>query len=72
VAERPRPRARSPIMVQSSDPFPEEPTVDDLPPDQARERELSRRSHNPTLSPWLVLGLILLAGAGVYVVSALI
>ena len=59
-------------MVQSPDPFPEEPTADDLPPDQARERELARRSNNPTLSPWLVLGLILLAGVGVYVVSAVI
>jgi hypothetical protein len=54
-------------MVQSSDPSP----PDDLPPDQARERDIARRSHNPTLSPWLVLGLILLAGFGVYVVSAL-
>jgi hypothetical protein len=46
--------------------------ADDVPPDQARERDLARRSHNPALSPWLVLGLILLAGVGVYVVSALI
>lgn len=43
----------------------------DLPPDKARERELARRSHNPTLSLWLVVALILLAGVGVYVVSAL-
>lgn len=54
-------------MVQSSDPG----SPDDLPPDQARERDMARRSNNPTLSLWLVLALILLAGAGVYVVSAL-
>ncbi len=46
--------------------------ADDVPPDHARERDLARRSHNPALSPWLVLGLILLAGVGVYVVSAVI
>lgn len=54
-------------MVPSSDCG----SPDDLPPDQAREREMARRSRNPTLTLWLVLGLILLAGAGVYVVSAL-
>lgn len=54
-------------MVQSVDPSP----FDDLPPDQAREREMARRSHNPTLGLWLVVGLILLVGFGVYVVSAL-
>lgn len=54
-------------MVPSSDSG----SPDDLPPDQAREREMARRSHNPTLSLWLVLTLILLAGASVYVVSAL-
>ena len=59
-------------MVQSQDPPPEDATDDALPPDQARERDLARRSHNPALSPWLILGVILLAGAGVYVVSALI
>jgi hypothetical protein len=59
-------------MVQSPDPPSEEAMADDVPPDQARERDLARRSHNPALSPWLVLGLILLAGVGVYVVSAVI
>lgn len=59
-------------MVQSPDSLPDEPSADDLPPDQARERELARRSRNPALSPWLVLGVILLAAAAVYVVSALI
>lgn len=47
------------------------PSFDDLPPDQAREREMARRSHNPTLGLWLIVGLILLVGFGVYVGSAL-
>ncbi|WP_303718113.1 hypothetical protein [Brevundimonas naejangsanensis] len=72
MAERAPLRARSRIMVQSPDPPPDDATDDALPPDQARERDLARRSHNPALSPWLILGVILLAGAGVYVVSALI
>ena len=59
-------------MVQSPDRLPDEPSADDLPPDQARERELARRSGNPALGPWLVPGVILLAAAAVYVVSALI
>lgn len=54
-------------MVQSVDP----PSPDDLPPDQAREREMARRSHNPALGLWLIVALILLVGFGVYVVSAL-
>jgi hypothetical protein len=37
-----------------------------------REQDLSRRSRNPALSPWLVvIGLIIL-GAAVYAVSALL
>lgn len=59
-------------MVQSPDPTPEEAPDEPVPADQARERDLARRSNNPALSPWLILGVILLAAAGVYVVSALI
>lgn len=55
-------------MTMPSEPPPE----DDTPADEAEERELARRSNNPALSPWLVLGLILMLGVGVYVVSALI
>lgn len=35
-----------------------------------RERDLERRSDGPAISPWLVIGLILLLGAAVYVISA--
>lgn len=35
-----------------------------------RERELGRRSDGPAVSPWLVVGVILLIGAAVYVISA--
>ncbi len=35
-----------------------------------RERELGRRSEGPAVSPWLVVGVILLIGAAVYVISA--
>lgn len=44
--------------------------LDDLPPDQAREREIGRRSWNPALSLWLIVGLILLGGLVVYVASS--
>ncbi|HUH09143.1 MAG TPA: hypothetical protein VLZ73_01210 [Brevundimonas sp.] len=37
-----------------------------------RERGLERRSNVPAVSPWLVIGVILLLGAVIYVVSALI
>ena len=37
-----------------------------------RERELGRRSGQPTASPWLVIGLILMLGAVVYVISAVL
>lgn len=37
-----------------------------------RERELERRSNAPAVSPWLVLGGLLMLGALVYVVSALL
>lgn len=36
-----------------------------------RERDLGRRSEGPAVSPWLVIGLILLLGAAVYVISAI-
>ncbi len=37
-----------------------------------RERELGRRSDGPAVSPWLVIGVILLLGVAVYVVSAVV
>lgn len=36
-----------------------------------RERELEKRSDNPSVSPWLIVGLIILLGVGVYAISAL-
>ena len=42
---------------------------DDQTPD---ERDLRRRSDAPAISPWLIIGLILIAGALVYVVSAIL
>ena len=47
------------------------PDVD--PADQdPRERDLERRSGNPAVSPWVVIGLILMLGAIVYVVLAVL
>ena len=37
-----------------------------------RERELGRRSDGPAVSPWLVIGSILLLGVAVYVISAVL
>jgi len=37
-----------------------------------RERELGRRSDGPAVSPWLVIGSILLLGVVVYVISAVL
>lgn len=37
-----------------------------------RERDLERRSDAPAISPWLVIGVIVLLGIGVYVVSAIV
>jgi hypothetical protein len=37
-----------------------------------RERGLERRSGNASVSPWLIIGGLLLLGVGVYVVSALL
>ncbi len=36
-----------------------------------REQQMSRRSNAPSVSPWLVIGAILLLGAAIYVASAL-
>jgi hypothetical protein len=36
------------------------------------EEELERRSDTPAVSPWLIIGLIFMLGAGVYVVSAML
>lgn len=38
-------------------------------PDETR---LSRRSHNPAISPWLVIGVLLLLGIVIYVASAVL
>lgn len=50
-------------------------TPDNLPehdtPDPA-DRDLSRRSAGPAVSPWLVIGVILLLAALVYVASAVL
>ena len=35
-----------------------------------REDDLSRRSKAPAISPWLVIGVVVLLGAFVYVASA--
>lgn len=35
-----------------------------------RERDLGRRSDGPAVSPWLIIGSILLLGVAVYVISA--
>ena len=36
------------------------------------DRQLSRRSGSPAVSPWLIIGVILLIAALVYVASALL
>lgn len=36
-----------------------------------RDYELGRRSDGPAVSPWLIIGMLLLAGAAVYVISAM-
>lgn len=37
-----------------------------------RERGLERRSGNASVSPWLIVGVLVLLGVGIYVVSALL
>ena len=41
------------------------------PPPNDPDKDLSRRAGAPAVSPWLIVGLIVLVGAAVYVVSAL-
>ena len=48
---------------------------DDIPPrdeENPDERELSRRSGGPAIGIWVILAMILMLGAVVYVVSALL
>ena len=47
-----------------------EPIRNDTP--DPRERDLSRRSQTPAVGIWVVIALILIAGAVVYVVSAIL
>ncbi|MBU1346358.1 MAG: hypothetical protein KKA16_05330 [Alphaproteobacteria bacterium] len=47
-----------------------DPREDDTP--DPRERDLSRRSQNPSVGVWVVLALLLIAAAGVYVLSAIL
>ena len=37
-----------------------------------REREMQRRADAPAVSPWLIIGVIVMLGMVVYVVSALL
>lgn len=37
-----------------------------------RERGLERRSNAPSVSPWLIVGAVMLLGAVVYVASAML
>lgn len=37
-----------------------------------RERDLERRSDTPAVSPWVVIGGLMILGAAVYVISALL
>ena len=50
-----------PVDLPESDPIDRDP----------REKDLERRSGAPAISPWLIIGLILLIGLGVYAASAL-
>ena len=50
---------------------PEPPIID--PDDRSPEDEaLSRRSNNPSISPWLVIGALILLGLVIYVASAVL
>lgn len=51
----------------ADDPLENDPAGRDEP-----DAELSRRSDTPAVSPWLVIGAVLLLGAVVYVASALL
>lgn len=50
-----------PVDPQDTDPVDRDP----------RDREMERRSAAPSVSLWLVVGVILLLGVGVYVLSAM-
>lgn len=39
---------------------------------QPEEARLARRSNNPAISPWLVIGVLLLLGLVIYVASAVL
>lgn len=50
---------------------PQPPIID--PDERSPEDEaLSRRSNNPTISPWLVIGALILLGLVIYVASAVL
>ncbi len=50
-----------PVDPQDTDPIDRDP----------RDREMERRSAAPSNSLWLIIGVILLMGIGVYVLSAM-
>ena len=58
------PTAEETVMADPSDADPE-----DRDPEEV---EMQRRSDLPTLSPWLILGVIAMLAVGVYAVSALL
>lgn len=52
--------------------MPADPRDTDPAEQDPRERGLERRSGNAAISPWLIVGVIVLLGAVVYVASALL
>jgi hypothetical protein len=50
-----------------ADPFHTDPAEQD-----PRERNLARRSEGPAVSPWLIIGVIVLIAVAVYVISAVL
>ena len=50
-----------------ADPFHTDPAEQD-----PRERNLGRRSEGPAVSPWLIIGAIVLIAVAVYVISAVL
>lgn len=50
-----------------ADPFHTDPDEQD-----PRERNLGRRSEGPAVSPWLIIGAIVLIAVAVYVISAVL
>ncbi len=63
---RERPASATVTVAMKPDDLPEHDTADPA------DRDLSRRSAGPAISPWLVIGVILLLAAGVYAASALL